>query len=143
MGQCYSWNSIEKNTFPDFTFLGKKCSAKVVDIYDGDTGRIVFRDNGIMKQYKFRLYGVDTPEIKVSLNDTNRNIKKKKAIEAKTFVANKLLGKVIWVEMLDFDKYGRILVKIYQYSWSKITINDEIINNKLGTPYYGKTKTDL
>ena len=75
MGNCIytNWNSIEKNTFPDFSYDGRKCNAKVVDIYDGDTGRIVFREGCNMKQYKFRLYGVDTPEMKPSLKMKDRD----------------------------------------------------------------------
>lgn len=140
MGMCYSWNSIEKNTFPDFSFNGKKCYAKVVDIYDGDTGRIVFRDNFEIKQYKFRLYGVDTPEIRPLLSLKNRNEEIIKAKTAKKFVSDLILNKVVWIEMLNFDKYGRILIKIFLTSKNKESITDKLIDKKLGTPYFGKTK---
>jgi endonuclease YncB( thermonuclease family) len=124
---CYSWNSIEKNTFHDFSYDGKKCRAKVVDIYDGDTGRIVFRDNNEMRQYKFRMYGVDTPEMKPSLKMKNREKEIKKAKEAKKFVEDLILNKVVWVEMLNFDKYGRIIVKIYNYFSNKTSIKEMLI----------------
>jgi len=140
MGQCYSWESIEKNTFKDFTFKGKKCYAKVVDLYDGDTGRIVFRDNLQMKQYKFRMYGVDTPELKPSLSLKNRDKEIKKAKQAKQYVADLILNQVIWVEMLDFDKYGRLLVKIYQNYSTKQSIAELLIEKKLGYSYFGGTK---
>ena len=32
---CTNWNHIQKNTYPDFPYLGIKCYAKIVDIYDG------------------------------------------------------------------------------------------------------------
>lgn len=143
MGQCSctNWKAIEKNTYPDFSYNGIKCYAKVVDIYDGDTGRIVFKENGIFKQYKFRLIGIDTPELKPPLNTPNREEIVKKAKEAKEYVVKLILNKVVWVEMSKFDKYGRILVNIYPKYISKKSINQLLLESKLGKEYFGGTKT--
>lgn len=137
---CNKWSSIEKNTFPDFSYDGKKCRAKVVDIYDGDTGRIVFREGCSMKQYKFRLFGVDTPEMKPPIKMKNRDKEIKKAKKAKEYVANKILNEVVWVEMMKFDKYGRILIKIYPSYWNKTSINEELLEKGYGKAYFGGTK---
>ena len=140
MGQCYSWKNINQETFSDFSYKNKKTYVKIVSLYDGDTGRMVFRDNLRMIQYKFRLYGVDTPEIKPLLTLPNREEEIKKAKKAKEFLEKEILNKVVFVEMLDFDKYGRILVKIYPSRFSKDLINQKLIEKGLAKSYFGGTK---
>jgi len=140
MGQCYSWKNINQETFSDFSYKNKKTYVKIVSLYDGDTGRMVFRDNLRMIQYSFRLYGVDTPEIKPLLTLPNREEETKKAKKAKEFLEKEILNKVVFVEMLDFDKYGRILVKIYPSRFSKDLINQKLIEKGLAKSYFGGTK---
>lgn len=140
MGQCYSWKNINQETFSDFSYKNNKTYVKIVSLYDGDTGRMVFRDNLRMIQYKFRLYGVDTPEIKPLLTLPNREEEIKKAKKAKEFLEKEILNKVVYVEMLEFDKYGRILVKIYPSRFSKDLINQKLIEKGLAKSYFGGTK---
>lgn len=140
MGQCYSWKSIKKNTVPDFSYQGKKLYAKVVDLYDGDTGRIVFRDNLRLVQYKFRLYGVDTPELKPSLKLKDRDKEINNAKKARDFLGGLILNKVVFIEFLDFDKYGRLLVKIYKNRWSRTSYNQILLEKGFGKSYFGGTK---
>jgi len=138
MGQCYSWNSIKKGK--DFSYHGKSFLAKVVDLYDGDTGRIVFRDNLRMVQYKFRLYGIDTPELKPPRSMKNRDKEIENAKKARDFLANLVLNQVVYVECLEFDKYGRILINIYHSRWNRRSINNLMIEKGLGEKYFGGTK---
>jgi endonuclease YncB( thermonuclease family) len=140
MGQCYSWKNIKSDTFQDFSYRNKKFYVKIVSLYDGDTGRMVFRDNLRIIQYKFRLYGVDTPEMKPLMSLPNRDEEIKKAKKAKEFLEKEILNKVVYVECLDFDKYGRILVKIYPSRWSKDLINQKLIEKGFGKSYFGGTK---
>jgi endonuclease YncB( thermonuclease family) len=140
MGQCYSWKNIKSDTFQDFSYRNKKFYVKIVSLYDGDTGRMVFRDNLRMIQYKFRLYGVDTPEMKPLMSLPNRDEEIKKAKKAKEFLEKEILNKVVYVECLDFDKYGRILVKIYPSKSSKDLINQKLIEKGFGKSYFGGTK---
>ena len=53
-------------------------------------------------------------------------------------MVNLILNKVVWVEMLNFDKYGRILVKIYHSKRKDLT--ETLIEKKLGKPYFGGKK---
>jgi len=142
MGSCIS-NKLDKidcSQFKDFSYNGTTCYAKVVSVYDGDTVRIIFDDKGVLKQYRIRLYGIDTPEIKPRLNIKNRDQEINKAKKAKEFVAGLILEKVIWIKMLGFDKYGRILGSIYVKKNDEKSISDLLIENKLGMPYFGGTK---
>ncbi len=86
---------------------------------------------------KIRLYGIDTPEIKPVKNLPNRDEHIKKAKEAKDFLSNQILGKIIKVEFLSNDKYGRPLAKIYI---NNICLNDLMIEKGYAKKYDGGTK---
>jgi len=114
-----------------FTLSGIKTVGRVVDVYDGDTMTCIFPifgDNYF--RFNLRLMGIDTPELK------NKDmISKEKALEARHKIMtvccdNKYnLSKDckrenikkyleeneinVWIECLDFDKYGRILANVY------------------------------
>jgi len=93
-----------------FSLSGYKTFAKCVHVYDGDTCHIVFKMPNSNEYYKWiiRIIGIDTPELK----SKNAN-EKKAAIEARDFIRNLILDKIIMVECLDFDKYGRLLGELY------------------------------
>jgi len=122
----------------DFSFNGLVCVAKIVDIYDGDTLRAVFRDgNGKLIQYKIRLIGYDSAEMKPLKSDPNRVAIKDKAKKAKEALSSKVNDLVI-MKCGNFDKYGRILA--YLYTKSGENINQWMMDNHHGIPYDGKTK---
>lgn len=135
----YSLKDIEKNTYQDFSFNNFKCKAKVVDVYDGDTGRIVFKYHGKFIQYKYRLLGVDTPELKPLKSIPDREKIIFRAKEAKKYVEDLLLNQIVKVRMYDFDKYGRILIDIYPNKLGK-SINGLLIDKNLAVNYDGKKK---
>ena len=106
-----NWDHITKNT-KELTFEGRICKAKVVDVYDGDTIKIVFplieNDENTLYKWNCRLINVDTPEIRT------RNIKEKNfGIIVRDNLREKILNKVVDVHCKDFDKYGRLLIEIF------------------------------
>ena len=54
----------------------------------------------------------------------------------------KILDKIIMVKCLDFDKYGRLLVEIYEIKEhdTKSNISDWLIDNNYAYVYNGGTK---
>jgi endonuclease YncB( thermonuclease family) len=141
-------NIIErlKKTNPDsipyFTFKNKILDAKCCSVYDGDTFTIIFMYNGEILKYKCRCYGYDSPEMKPLLSKENREEEIKLAHKAKDRfleLINKSPNGVIKIECLDFDKYGRILVNVYNYV-DKDSVNDIMIKEGHGKPYFGGTK---
>ena len=124
-----------------FTFSGYKSQVKIVDVYDGDTFTGIFQYKNDILKYKFRCYGYDSPEMKPLKSIPNRDEIKAKAKEAKLkFIdlANCERSFVV-VEFGDFDKYGRILAKVYRKD-NMLYVNDEMINQGFAVAYYGKTK---
>jgi endonuclease YncB( thermonuclease family) len=139
MGQCKSLHNFNNDNIKDFTYDGKFCRAKIVHIYDGDTGRIVFRDSGTFRKYKFRLYGIDTPELKPRLTTPNREEIVSSAKKARDFVIQKVLNRIVYIRMYGFDKYGRILIDIYPEK-NKMTLTQMLIDKKFGVEYFGGKK---
>lgn len=121
----------------DFSYDGHTCLAKVVDVYDGDTIRIAFIYNGIKIQYKSRMAGFDSPEMKPLLSKPNREIEKAAAIVARDALRGKILNQVVNVKCGKFDKYGRVLITVHLYGEN---INQWMLANGYGVPYNGGTK---
>lgn len=117
---------------PEFSYKGETFIGKIVDIYDGDTCKILLYIDGKIVKFPCRLNGIDTPEIKPLLSKPNRDREIKNAKRCR----NRLVqlgtdcdintddecGKEELADLLDrntklvtvkcdgFDKYFRLLV---------------------------------
>lgn len=130
-------NNINSDDISIFSLNGYSTQAKVVDVYDGDTCTIVFKWEGKYRKFKCRCYGYDSPEMKPRLNIENRDEIKENAVKAKERLIE-LTADIVRIECMDFDKYGRLLVKLYKNNNS--LINDIMINEGHGYVYHGGTK---
>jgi endonuclease YncB( thermonuclease family) len=138
MGNCTTRQTLlQSNLGKDFSFDGYTCLAKIVDVYDGDTCRAIFKWNGQLIQWKLRLYGFNSPEIKPALNITNREIIVENAMIAKTHLSNIILGQLVRLECMKFDKYGRILAKLH-VSDTNLNVNEFMLRSGYGVEYYGR-----
>lgn len=127
-----NWNDI--NDAPEFSLEGKELKAKVVSVYDGDTVKCVFPLNDKLYKWNCRLSGVDTPELRT------RNKKEKEyGYKVRDYLREKILNKVVDLECGEFDKYGRLLIKIKCDS-EDCSINQWLINNDYAFVYDGGTK---
>ena len=88
-----------------FACLGVACAAqpatvftgRVVAALDGDSMRIL-RDG---REVEVRLHGVDAPEGRQAYGD-----------EARAYLRERLVGKVVDVEVRDVDQYGRLVARL-------------------------------
>ena len=127
-----NWEEI--NDAPEFSLEGKELKAKVVSVYDGDTVKCVFPLNDQIYKWNCRLSGIDTPELRT------RNKKEKKfGYEVRDYLREKILNKVVTLECGEFDKYGRLLIKI-KCDGEECSINQLLINNDYAFEYNGGTK---
>ena len=127
---------------PYFNFKNKSFIAKPCHIYDGDTFSVIFDYHGDLIKYRCRCYGYDTPEMRPSLKNPNRDHEKKLAYAAKERIIELLEAhpsKLIRIECMDFDKYGRILIKAYNNVNEK-SINEIMVEEGHGKWYDGGTK---
>jgi endonuclease YncB( thermonuclease family) len=109
-------------------------------IHDGDSGYALL-DRG-EREYgnsSFRLYGVNTPE----LNATDPEVRAK-AVAARDWLREKILGKQVWVRSMGLEKYGRILLIIWDTKEAADTgdtvksINAQLIQNGHAMAYMGE-----
>lgn len=68
--------------------------------------------NNTFTRFTFRLNGIDTPE-------TRKGDVREFGKKVKEIITTMLQGKIVKIEAGDFDKYGRILARIYAYEETK------------------------
>lgn len=127
---------------PYFNFKNKSFIAKPCHVYDGDTFSVIFDYHGELIKYRCRCYGYDTPEMRPLLKNPNRDHEKKLAYAAKARIIELLEAhpsKLIKIECLDFDKYGRLLIKAFNNVNEK-SINEIMVEEGHGKWYDGGTK---
>ena len=127
-----NWDDI--NDAPEFSLEGQELKAKVVSVYDGDTVKCVFPLHDKLYKWNCRLSGVDTPELRTR----NKN-EKKFGFEVRDYLREKILNKLVKIECGEFDKYGRLLIKI-KCEDEDCSVNDWLINNEYAFSYNGGTK---
>ena len=112
------------------------CKGKVAKVYDGDTFTIVTKLYSTEPVYQFqvRINGIDTAELK----GTTDNVKKMSLL-AKEKLSEQILNKIVRLENISYDKYGRILADVYI---NDIHINKWMIDNHLALSYDGGHKQD-
>jgi len=147
-------------TTPFFTLNGQCSKGRLVDIIDGDSVHVILPVFNNYYKYSVRLNGIDTCEMK----SKNEQLKKKAVLARNTLF--KLVNKkidilsdvtkvdvknflnenviIVWVECLEFDKYGRLLANVYAVDddYNKIgdSFSDHLLKNDLAYAYMGKTK---
>lgn len=126
----------------------------VCSVYDGDTIKIivplkvhVFDMNGPnsivynsnsnktdivnFHEIKVRLAGIDSPELKTDVN----------GFKSRDYLMELVLDKIVRVEILGQDKYGRFLGNIYcDTQHGNQHVNKLMIEQGYAVEYYGKTK---
>jgi micrococcal nuclease len=119
-----------------FSLNGYKTFAKCVHAYDGDTIHVVFKmpHSNEYNKWVIRMMGIDTPEIKAK--NTNE---KQLAVKARDFLRDLILDKIIIIECLDFDKYGRLLGNLF-IEGNDVSISNMMIEKGYAKAYDGGTK---
>ena len=111
----------------------------VIKVYDGDTITIASRlpimpiDEQPIYRFSVRLNGIDTPEIKGKDAD-----EKQCAQKAKEYVSNMVMGKLITLEDVKLEKYGRLLATVLTDTGENL--NELMINCRFAVKYDGGTK---
>lgn len=135
-------NVVDPENMSCFSFNGQSFIGIPTNIYDGDTLSIIFAFDGKLVKYRCRALGYDSPEMKPLLSNPNREEEKRLASAAKNrFIEllSKHPDKNISIKCHEFDKYGRVLVEI----WNRVdstSINSIMIQEGHGKVYTGGKK---
>ena len=153
---------------PIFSLEGQTVRAKCIDIYDGDSATFAIMVHGTVYKFKCRLSGIDTPEIRPSRSNPNRDHEKKAA----KYVRNRFLQlvtgaavdlhhdypkkeikqmlssstKLVWLKCGKFGKFGRCLIKVFleesDLPDKMASVNKILLGEELAYKYYGGKKND-
>ena len=147
---------------PEFSLNGINTIGKIVDIYDGDTCKIILIVKNDLMRFNCRLKSIDTPEMKPLKTKPNRDQEilnahkcrnrlmqlgtscnceidvKLSKDEIKNLISTN--NKIISVQCYEFDKYGRLLVDILSDAYQTKTINNILIEESYAKFYDGGTK---
>lgn len=113
-----------------------KCG-KVIKVYDGDTITIackLFENDSNFYRFSVRIDGVDTPEIKGKTSE-----EKEKAKIVREALTDLIMNKIVYLENVRFEKYGRILAKVI---YNDINISNWLIENNYAHEYQGGKKQE-
>lgn len=115
-------------------FIPQVSYCKVIKVYDGDTITVAAKTPGTNIVYRFsvRLAGIDTPEM-----TSNNNIEKERAIFVRDRLHDLVFGKIVLLQNLSMEKYGRILADIYL---DDLHVNQYMIDNQYAYVYNGGKK---
>jgi endonuclease YncB( thermonuclease family) len=137
---------------PELSINGLKCYGRLIDIYDGDTIKVILPTFDSYYKFTIRLNGIDTCEIKskdkvlqdnaIKARDRVFELLTNNKIDTKNGIKNILESEVylVWVECVNKDKYGRILANIYKDNNITKSISDILLEEKLAYKYEGKKK---
>jgi endonuclease YncB( thermonuclease family) len=92
-------NSQKKTRSRGGASPGDSITGKVVSIADGDTVTVL---DQLDEQHRVRLFGIDAPEKSQAFGS-----------RSKQNLADKVFGKMVRVDVVDIDRYGREVGRIY------------------------------
>ncbi|TVZ60045.1 endonuclease YncB(thermonuclease family) [Flavobacteriaceae bacterium MAR_2010_105] len=96
-----------------------KITGKVISITDGDTFKLLLNDSTVQR---IRIANIDCPEKKQPYSQ-----------RAKQFTSNAIFGKKVNVEVLNIDRYGRLIgIVVYDNAFN---LNHELVKQGLAWHY--------
>jgi endonuclease YncB( thermonuclease family) len=116
-------------------FVFPTTGGKVIKVYDGDTITIASKlpyEGSPYYRLNVRLDGIDCPEIKGKTDE-----EKQVAVEAREFVASLVLGRMVRLENVKSEKYGRLLARVYV---DDVCVNDLLLKHHFAVSYDGGSK---
>ena len=138
---CYNKNRIPNNLeFKNLShFYPEITKGRVIKVYDGDSITIAARIPNLkgkqIFKFNIRLNRIDTPEIKTK-NDTEKAY----GLVIREYLNEKIMNKMVDIEIIKTDKYGRYLAEIF---YKKENINTWLIDNRYAVEYFGGKKNDF
>lgn len=129
--------SIDPIKVPKVPFQNEIIFAKIEDIYDGDTVKIIILFGDIPVRFSLRILGIDTPEIRQGNGRLPEE--RQAAIRVRDYIRSLFPKNVAKICIRDWDKFGgRVLGDLYLENGE--SISDILINKGWARPYHGDKK---
>jgi len=113
-------------------------------VYDGDTITVVVNIFNTFHSFKVRIEGIDCPEMKPLKKDYEPGELEKvkaKAVFVRDYVAKLIVGKMIFINISGFDKYGRLLASVScEVGGKECDLAKHLLSKKMAYEYDGGTK---
>jgi endonuclease YncB( thermonuclease family) len=116
-------------------FIPPLTCGKVIKVYDGDTLTIASKlpyEGCPVYRFSVRINGIDCPEMRTK----NQN-EKTCAKMAKAKVYDAVFGKIVTLQNVKLEKYGRVLADVYI---GDVSLGDMLCQYNLAVKYDGGTK---
>ncbi len=148
---------LKNDQVQEFSLKNMEFICKIIDVYDGDTCKmIIYIDNKFVK-FNCRLLGIDTPEIKPLKSKENRedeimraklcrnrlislccNDDKEKITDSNHKEVLENNNNLVKVKCYEFDKYGRVLIELLNQDGE--SFNSILVKEGLAKEYDGGKK---
>ena len=137
---------------PELSINGLKTYGRLIDVYDGDTVKVILPTFGSYYKFTIRLNDIDTCEIRSKDNVLQNNGIKARDRLFELVTNIKVITKndikktlesdvyLVWVDCCNKDKYGRVLANIYKDNDTTKSFSEILLEEKLAYKYEGKTK---
>jgi len=130
---------IDPKTVPKVPFHNQIIYAKIEEVYDGDTIKIIVLFGVIPVRFSLRILGIDTPEIK---QGGGRLLEEQRAaVKVREYVKSLFPSNLAKICIRDWDKYGgRVLGDLYLETGE--SVSDILIHGGWARPYQGEKKKE-
>ena len=137
MNQIERLENIDIKTVLKVPFQNEIIYARIEDIYDGDTIKIIILFSDIPVRFSLRILGIDTPEIKH--NDGRLLEEHDAAIKVRDYIRTLFPKNIAKICIRDWDKYGgRVLGDLFLPSGENVS--EILIKEGWARPYNGEKK---
>lgn len=113
--------------------------AMIIGVYDGDTITAIFvLSSSDFFRIQLRINGIDSPELR-----SKNPLEKEAGKVVKNYVKNKLLSRILPIQILKWDKYGgRMDAEVYLDESCKTTLSQKLLRKGLVKPFSGTVKKE-
>lgn len=137
MNELVRLESIDPKTVPKVPFQNEYKNARIEEIYDGDTVKIIILFGDVPVRFSLRILGIDTPEIKQG--EGRLPEERLAAIKVRDYMRSLFPKHIAKICIRDWDKYGgRVLGDLYLDTGE--CVSDILIHGGWARPYHGEKK---
>jgi endonuclease YncB( thermonuclease family) len=130
---------IDPKTVPKVPFHNQVIYAKIEEVYDGDTVKIIVLFGDMPVRFSLRILGIDTPEIKQGVGRLPEE--RQAAVKVRDYVKSLFPSNLAKICIRDWDKFGgRVLGDLYLQTGE--SVSDILIHGGWARPYQGEKKKE-